>query len=100
MQGCDSTWVIQDFTASDRSELTVSRGQQVELSPEQVPPTASTDMVLVRLSLATGGPDGAGCTKEGLVPVSCLKLPPGGIAALRSHAARHDGEGGKKNSAD
>lgn len=102
-QGCDSiTWVMQEFSAERPGELSVSKGQQVEVLldanssssalstlPESSSPSPA--MVAVRLSdkTASAGPS------EGLVPISCLKLPPGGLQQLRSQRAAEHQDGGK-----
>ncbi|KAH8365464.1 hypothetical protein KR093_001054 [Drosophila rubida] len=68
----EATWVVADYIASAGSnELSVSKGQQVEIIE---PPTASEpDFCLVRLNPQHD--DSA--VQEGLVPVSVLKPPPG-----------------------
>ncbi|KAM8710186.1 hypothetical protein ACLKA7_016907 [Drosophila subpalustris] len=68
----EATWVVADYIASSGSnELSVSKGQQVEIIE---PPTASEpDFCLVRLNPQHD--DSA--VQEGLVPVSVLKPPPG-----------------------
>ncbi|ALC42942.1 trio [Drosophila busckii] len=68
----EATWVVADYIASSGSnELSVSKGQQVEIIE---PPTASEpDFCLVRLNPQHD--DAA--VQEGLVPVSVLKPPPG-----------------------
>ena len=65
-QGCD-TWVLSDYSATSSNEITVQRGQQVEVLE---PSSSSTSMILVRLY---------GQKEEGLVPQSCLKQPTGGF---------------------
>ena len=110
-QRCDnSTWVVQDFTSTRSGEVSVSRGQQVELldpqdaiAQQQQNPAAQ--MVMVRIlpppteAAAAGGSNGGAASgsssKEGLVPAACLKLPPP-AAAARSHLlGKPDHEGGK-----
>ncbi|XP_017066373.1 kalirin isoform X1 [Drosophila eugracilis] len=68
----EATWVVADYIASPGSnELSVSKGQQVEIIE---PPTAGEpDFCLVRLN--PQHEDAA--VQEGLVPVSVLKPPPG-----------------------
>lgn len=68
----EATWVVADYIASAGSnELSVSKGQQVEIIE---PPTASEpDFCLVRLNPQHD--DSA--VQEGLVPVAVLKPPPG-----------------------
>ncbi|XP_064541124.1 triple functional domain protein isoform X2 [Drosophila montana] len=68
----EATWVVADYIASSGSnELSVSKGQQVEIIE---PPTASEpDFCLVRLNPQHD--DSA--VQEGLVPVAVLKPPPG-----------------------
>ena len=65
-QGCE-TWVLSDYSATSSNEITVQRGQQVEVLE---PSSSSTSMILVRLY---------GQKEEGLVPQSCLKQPTGGF---------------------
>ncbi|KAH8386158.1 hypothetical protein KR200_001683 [Drosophila serrata] len=68
----EATWVVADYIASSgTNELSVNKGQQVEIIE---PPTASEpDFCLVRLNPQHD--DAA--VQEGLVPVSVLKPPPG-----------------------
>jgi len=65
-KGCE-TWVLSDYSATSSNEITVQRGQQVEVLE---PSSSSTSMILVRLY---------GQKEEGLVPQSCLKQPTGGF---------------------
>jgi len=84
----EATWVVADYIATSGSnELSVSKGQQVEIVE---PPTAGEpDFCLVRLNPQHD--DAA--VQEGLVPVSVLKPPPGshkhgsGTAANAASAA-------------
>lgn len=75
-------WVIQDFTASNAKELSVTKGQQLEILDNPVSIGSTLDgsppamMVLVRVSQSSLQNHSA--NPEGLVPLSCLKLPPGG----------------------
>lgn len=63
------TWVVADHSAAPGSrELTVSKGQQVEVLEN-----GTGEWTLVRLSVAPGQPDPPA---EGLVPTSVLKQPP------------------------
>jgi len=118
------TWVVSDFAGERQGELSVARGQQVEVLPSSSTSTSSEqasegeEMVLVRLmptnattatsSSSSASPSGtqaqtgsstsslssaaaavgAGFAAggEGLVPASCLRVPPGGLAQLRSRA--------------
>lgn len=57
--------MLADSNANGPGELSVQRGQQVEV----VGQTAASSMVMVRLN---GG-------QEGLVPLTCLKQPSGGF---------------------
>ena len=72
-QGFES-WVLSDYTASGQGELSVQRGQQVEvLEPAGLSSTSgsnSTAMVIVRLF---------GQKEEGMIPLTCLKQPAGGL---------------------
>lgn len=77
----EMTWVVNDFTATSPQELTVTKGQQVEVV--EICPT-KPDFCLVRMP--TRGPDHeSGTVPEGLVPLSALKQPP----TLRSSPRRH-----------
>ncbi|KAK9877207.1 hypothetical protein WA026_016954 [Henosepilachna vigintioctopunctata] len=68
----EMTWVINDFTASCSQELSVSKGQQVEV----VEVCASKpDFCLVRMPTRGTDHDSA-AVPEGLVPLSVLKQPP------------------------
>lgn len=62
--GVEMTWVIADFTATAPRQLTVTKGQQVELLDCC---GGLSDMVLVRVP--------SDCT-EGMVPHIVLKQPP------------------------
>ncbi|XP_052122184.1 kalirin isoform X6 [Frankliniella occidentalis] len=73
----EMTWVIADFTAASSSELTVHKGQQVEVL--DAPSAERSDWCLVRMAAGSAGaPDPA---QEGLVPLSVLKQPPQGLRA-------------------
>ena len=89
------TWVLADSNANGPGELSVQRGQQVEVvglppsgnapastasaasiaassapaNPTSTPAAAGNNMVIVRLSSGS----------EGLVPLTCLKQPTGGF---------------------
>lgn len=60
------TWVLADYTATTSSELSVHKGQQVEVVHNS---SAPADWALVRLSLGEE-------SSEGLVPTCVLKQPP------------------------
>jgi len=62
--GVEMTWVIADFTATAAGQVTVSKGQQVELLDCC---GGTSEMVLVRVP--------SDCT-EGMVPHIVLKQPP------------------------
>ena len=77
------TWVLADSNANGPGELSVQRGQQVEvvglppasaasaatIGNNTAPAAIGTNMVMVRLSSGT----------EGLVPLTCLNQPKGGF---------------------
>ncbi|EDV95637.1 GH15671 [Drosophila grimshawi] len=68
----EATWVVADYIASAGSnELSVSKGQQVEII--ELPTASEPDFCLVRLNPQHD--DSA--VQEGLVPVAVLKPPPG-----------------------
>ncbi|XP_034255517.1 kalirin isoform X2 [Thrips palmi] len=79
--GVEMTWVIADFTAASTAELTVHKGQQVEVL--DAPSAERSDFCLVRMPAAgSGGPgavDADGPVPQGLVPLSVLKQPPQGL---------------------
>ena len=87
-------WLVtEDYTASNDRELSVSRGQQVELVDAQPTsaPSGDTPYYLIRLA----NPDTADwASAEGMVPSTVLKQLPG----LRGSGSRSsitiDGEGG------
>jgi len=84
------TWVIADHTAAAGSqELTVLKGQQVEVVEGHAPP----DWCRVRLCTCS-----ADSPPEGLVPLSVLKQPPTNSATKTSPSRRTappDPEAGK-----
>ena len=63
MAGGEMTWVTRDYTSHTQGELSLRAGQQVELL-DRLDKTED-HLVRVRLQLM-----------EGLVPLSCLQLPP------------------------
>lgn len=65
------TWVTHDFTATNSGELTVNKGQQVEVV--EVCATRP-DYCLVRMP--TRGTDHQEAIPEGMVPLAVLKQPP------------------------
>lgn len=66
------TWVMSDFTATNPQELTVTKGQQVEVVEVCA---AKPDFCLVRMP--TRGSEGhQEPVPEGLVPLVVLKQPP------------------------
>ncbi|XP_060534993.1 triple functional domain protein isoform X2 [Cylas formicarius] len=66
----EMTWVMTDFTATNPSELSVSKGQQVEVVEVC---SSKPDYCLVRMP--TRGSDQE-AVPEGLVPLVVLKQPP------------------------
>ena len=62
--GGEMTWVTRDYISHSQGELTVRSGQQVELLERLE--SSEAQLVRVRLQLM-----------EGLVPLSCLQIPPG-----------------------
>ncbi len=88
-QGKDTTWVTSDYLSPSPGELAVNRGQQVEIIDY---PSDSGGQAMVRLINRTTTPNSRETTPttiEGLLPVSCLKLPPGG---LRPTSAKNEDE--------
>lgn len=84
------TWVVSDYTATNSQEMTVAKGQQVEVVEVC---SSKPDFCLVRMP--TRGTDhDQTAVPEGLVPLSVLKQPP----AARSSPSRRpviDQDGGK-----
>ncbi|XP_065720468.2 kalirin isoform X2 [Drosophila suzukii] len=89
----EATWVVADYIASSgTNELSVSKGQQVEIVE---PPTAGEpDFCLVRLN--PQHEDAA--VQEGLVPVSVLKPPPGSHKHGSGSGANAAGAAGSQKS--
>ncbi|XP_043287262.1 kalirin isoform X2 [Venturia canescens] len=70
----EMTWVVADHSAAPGTrELTVTKGQQVEVLENGSSHAGGNDWTLVRLPLAPGQSDPPA---EGLVPTSVLKQPP------------------------
>ena len=100
-QSCEqitTTWVIEDHVNSPScpGELSVTRGQQVEVLDLPSPTTALVRLVTPNSNSTnsafakptTSLPSNAssdqasnnhGCSTEGTVPISCLKRPPSGF---------------------
>lgn len=75
------TWVVLDYTATPgTSEVSVTKGQQVEVLDTTSSSSANAEFCLVRLSPIGGGDGG---TQEGLVPIAVLKPPPTTKGLLR-----------------
>lgn len=77
----DTTWVTSDFIAQSSSDLSVSKGQQVEVLSLDC--QGAPDFCLVRIVVAGTTKQEASSpaadlssTQEGLVPVAILKPPP------------------------
>lgn len=84
--GVEMTWVIADYTAVSSGELTVHKGQQVEVLDARLD-VPSVDWCLVRMPPGSGAGSGAadsGPAPEGLVPLSVLKQPPQGLKTTSS----------------
>lgn len=83
--GVEMTWVIADYTASASGELTVHKGQQVEVLDARLDATgASSDWCLVRMPAGSSSGHDSGPAPEGLVPLSVLKQPPQGLKTTTS----------------
>lgn len=80
------TWVIADHTPTAAGELSVQKGQQVEVLEMSA---ARADWCLVRAQPAEGTP-----AREGLVPAVVLKPQPGQPASP-SRRAEPEGQAGK-----
>ena len=63
--------VVEDFSASGGQELSIQRGQTVEVLESSTPNNLPPDFCLVR-TLSTEG----GLPHEGLVPMAALKQVP------------------------
>ncbi|CAB4064108.1 unnamed protein product [Lepeophtheirus salmonis] len=72
-KGCETTWVITDFSSSSIGELSHIRLSSARLVTSAIPESS-----------ATSGPPA-----EGLVPISVLKQPPGGFRVLARHELDH-----------
>lgn len=80
------TWVVSDFTATSPQELSVTKGQQVEVVEIC---SSKPDFCLVRMPTRGTDHDSAG-VPEGLVPLSALKQPPVLRSSPRRHPADHE----------
>ncbi|CAG9857602.1 unnamed protein product [Phyllotreta striolata] len=86
----EMTWVMSDYAAVDVQELSVAKGQQVEVV--ETCPTRP-DYCLVRL--------GAGAAAvEGLVPLAVLKQPPAGHQQAAAAAAARKGSPSRRTDQD
>ena len=100
MQSCETTWVIEDHVSAPScpGELSVTRGQQVEVLDLPSPTTALVRLVTAHsnstnsafakptTSLPSSNTNNGdqntnnqSCSVEGTVPISCLKKPPSGF---------------------
>lgn len=79
------TWVMSDFTATSSSELSVMKGQQVEVV--EVCQTRP-DFCLVRMPTRGTDPDSSSAVPEGLVPLAVLKQPPAPSSSRGSPSSR------------
>lgn len=77
----EMTWVVNDFTATSPQELTVTKGQQVEVVEIC---SSKPEYCLVRMP-SRGSELESGGIPEGLVPLSVLKQPP----TLKSSPRKH-----------
>lgn len=76
----EMTWVVSDFTATNSKELSVSKGQQVEVVEVC---SSKPDYCMVRMP-TKGTDQESSNVPEGLVPLAVLKQPP----ILRSSPSR------------
>lgn len=86
----EMTWVVSDYTAANPQEMTVTKGQQVEVVEVC---SSKPDYCLVRMP-TRGNDHDQTHVPEGLVPLAVLKQPP----APRSSPSRRpilDHDGGK-----
>lgn len=81
----EMTWVMSDFTATNSSELSVSKGQQVEVV--EVCQTRP-DYCLVRMPTRGTDHDASSSVPEGLVPLAVLKQPPATSSSRGSPSSR------------
>lgn len=75
----DSTWVTSDYTAQNSCDLSVVKGQQVEVVSLDC--QGAPDYCMVRVVAGAGGKEASSLSdsssnQEGLVPVAILKPPP------------------------
>ena len=108
-QSCETTWVIEDHVNSPScpGELSVTRGQQVEVIDLPSPTTAFVRLVApnsnstnsafakptasLTSSNANSGDqttNNQNCSVEGTVPISCLKRPPSGFRSQNDIAGK------------
>lgn len=85
------TWVVSDFTATSPQELTVSKGQQVEVVEMY---SSKPDFCLVRMP-TRGSDNDSGSVPEGLVPLSVLKQPPAPRSSPSRRPQQPEAESGK-----
>ncbi|XP_049818825.1 kalirin isoform X2 [Aethina tumida] len=85
----EMTWVVSDFTASSSNELSVTKGQQVEVVEVC---SSKPDYCLVRMPTRGTDHDQKTDVPEGLVPLAVLKQPPAprSSPSRRPPAAEHD----------
>lgn len=69
------TWVIADHVAGGAAELSVTKGQQVEVVEVKPGDSGGGDWCLVRMPTSGCAVDSP---PEGLVPLAVLKQPPPG----------------------
>ena len=111
LQSCETTWVIEDHVSAPScpGELSVTRGQQVEVLDLPSPTTAlvrlvtpnsnSTNSAFAKptTSLPSSNTNNGdqntnnqSCSVEGTVPISCLKKPPSGFRSQNDIAGNRN----------
>ena len=88
LQPSTDVWVIlDDFTATNDKELSVQKGQQVELLDSA--PGGSTEWCVVRVLNGAGAGDGSSCgvQLEGRVPTTAIKQVTTALTVSSSHGS-------------
>lgn len=81
--------MTSDYLSPGPGELAVNRGQQVEILDYPSDPASQAMVRLINRTTTPTSGETTPTTIEGLLPASCLKLPPGG---LRPPSANNEDE--------
>ena len=77
--------ILDDFTATNDKELSVQKGQQVELLDSA--PGGSTEWCLVRVLNGAGDGSSCGVQLEGRVPTTAIKQVTTALTVSSSHGS-------------